>query len=180
MKATYRIENRSLFLPLRFRQVDGFKDSWRLLLPNAAISFSWEDLGRHRFLELLLDGDDTATSQKFDIDEIKDHQPVLVSGGPRRGVRVTIMREEKVNVVKISDWMPEDEPASLLNRSFSSSLQAFESKSTETSDCEFHLILEVAELGLSMIDHTPEEILYLSLQNFLLSYSTGLGSGISR
>ncbi|PQM34057.1 uncharacterized protein Pyn_27596 [Prunus yedoensis var. nudiflora] len=37
-----------------------------------------------------------------------------------------------------------------------------------------------AELGISIIDHTPEEILYLSVQNLLFAYSTGLGSGISR
>ncbi|XP_012842600.1 PREDICTED: uncharacterized protein LOC105962815 isoform X1 [Erythranthe guttata] len=181
----YRIENRSLFLPIQFRQVSGSTDSWRSLLPNAAASFSWEDLGRERCLELFIDGDDPRTTQKYDIDEIKDHQPVQVAGGPRRGLRVTIIREEKVNVVKISDWMPENEAPMLLNRSLSYVQQISENKSqlqpsTFNSDCEFHLILEVAELGLSVVDHTPEEILYLSLQNFLLSYSTGLGSGISR
>ncbi|KAL6576075.1 hypothetical protein OROHE_000546 [Orobanche hederae] len=181
----YRIENRCFFLPIQFQQVSGSKDSWRSLLPNAATSFSWEDLGRKRFLEVLVDGDDPMTSQKYDIDEIKDHQPIQVAGGSRRGIRVSIIREDKVNVVKISDWIPENEAPTLLNRSISSVQQISESMSqlqptTLGSDCEFHLTLEVAELGLSIVDHTPEEILYLSLQNFLLSYSTGLGSGISR
>ncbi|KAG8370579.1 hypothetical protein BUALT_Bualt14G0131800 [Buddleja alternifolia] len=181
----YRIENRSFFLPVQFRQVNGSTDSWRSLLPNAAAAFWWEDLGRQRYLEILIDGNDPMTSQTYDIDEIKDHHPIQVSGGPRRGLRVAIVREERVNVVKISDWMPENEAPTLLNRSISSSQQISESKSqlqpsTFVSEHEFHLILEVAELGLSIIDHTPEEILYFSLQNFLLSYSTGLGSGISR
>ncbi|KAL0308081.1 UNVERIFIED_CONTAM: putative vacuolar protein sorting-associated protein 13A, partial [Sesamum angustifolium] len=182
----YRIENRSFFLPIKFRQVDGSEDSWKSLLPNAAASFSWEDLGRERCLELLIDGNDPKTSQKYDIDEIKDHQPIQVAGGePKRGLRVTVIREEKVNVVKIIDWTPETEVTPLLDRSLSSVQQIFESKSqlqpsTSVSGCEFHLILEVAELGLSIVDHTPEEILYLSLRNFLLSYSTGLDSGISR
>ncbi|KAK4405432.1 putative vacuolar protein sorting-associated protein 13A [Sesamum angolense] len=182
----YRIENRSFFLPIKFRQVDGSEDSWKSLLPNAAASFSWEDLGRERYLELLIDGNDPKTSQKYDIDEIKDHQPIQVAGGePKRGLRVTVIREEKVNVVKIIDWTPETEVTPLLDRSLSSVQQIFESKSqlqpsTSVSGCEFHLILEVAELGLSIVDHTPEEILYLSLRNFLLSYSTGLDSGISR
>ncbi|PIN00426.1 hypothetical protein CDL12_27074 [Handroanthus impetiginosus] len=181
----YRIENRSFFLPIQFRQVNGSKDSWRSLLPNAAAAFSWEDLGRERYLELLIDGNDPMTSQKYDIDEIKDHHPVQVAGGRKTGLRVTIIREEKVNVVKISDWMPENEAPTLLNRSVSSVQQISESvsqlqPSAFVSDSEFHLILEVAELGLSIVDHTPEEILYLSLRNFLLSYSTGLGAGISR
>lgn len=185
MRAFCRIENHSFFLPIQFRQANGSSDSWRSLLPNASASFSWEDLGRERSLELLIDGDDPSSSQKYNIDEIKDHQPIQVTGGPRRNLRVTIFREEKVNVVAISDWMPESEVPALLNRSVSSVRQVSESNyqlqpSTLVSESEFHFILEVAELGLSIIDHTPEEILYLSLKNFLLSYSTGLGSGISR
>ncbi|XP_062088676.1 intermembrane lipid transfer protein vps1301-like [Humulus lupulus] len=53
-------------------------------------------------------------------------------------------------------------------------------QSLSTSDSELHVIVELAELGVSIIDHTPEEILYLSVQTFIFSYSTGLGSGISR
>ncbi|XP_051130647.1 uncharacterized protein LOC127251100 isoform X2 [Andrographis paniculata] len=180
----YRIENHSFYLAIRFRQVNGSEESWRLLLPNAATSFSWEDLGREQYLELLLEGDDPMTSQIYNIDEIKDHLPIQVSGGHWRGLRVSVIREEKVNVVKI-DWIEENEVPILLNRTLSSVQQISDTKShlqpsSNASDCEFHLILEVAELGLSVVDHTPEEILYLSLQNFFLSYSTGLGAGINR
>ncbi|XP_047948182.1 uncharacterized protein LOC125194160 isoform X1 [Salvia hispanica] len=181
----YRIENHSFFLPIQFRQVNGSSDSWRSLLPNASASFSWEDLGRERCLELLVDGDDPLSSQKYNIDEIKDHQPIPVAGGPRRNLRVTIIREEKVNVVKISDWMPENETPVPLNRSASSVQQICESNyqlepPPLVSESEFHFSLDVGELGLSIVDHTPEEILYLSLKTFVLSYATGLGSGISR
>lgn len=58
-----------------------------------------------------------------------------------------------------------------------------QNQSVLSSDCEFHVIVGLAELGVSVIDHTPEEILYLSylsVQNLLLAYSTGLGSGLSR
>lgn len=182
MQAFCRIENHSFFLPIQFRQVNGSSDSWRSLLPNASASFSWEDLGRERCLELLVDGDDPFSSQKYNIDEIKDHQPSPVAGGPRRNLRVTIIREEKVNVVKISDWMPENEVPELLNRSASFVQQVTDQLQPPmpVAESEFHFILEVSELGLSIVDHTPEEILYLSLKTFMLSYSTGLGSGISR
>lgn len=182
----YRIENRSLFLPIRFQQVDGASDSWRCLLPNASASFLWEDLGRPRLLELMVDGTDHSTSLKYNIDEIFDHQPNLVNGGPNRALRVNILKEDKVNVIRISDWMPENEPRTAINRRVSSSISQISEndsqlqQSASTSNCEFHIIFEVAEFGLSIIDHTPEEILYLSMQNLLLSYSTGLGSGISR
>lgn len=186
LSSPYRIENRSMFLPIRFRQVDGASDSWRSLLPNAAASFLWEDLGRRRLLELLVDGTDPLRSEKYDIDEIFDHLPIHVAGGPARALRVTVIKEEKTNVIKISDWMPENEPPTTISRSMPLSLSAASGNDYQnqqflsTSDCEFHLIVELPELGLSIIDHTPEEILYLSIQNLMLSHSTGLGSGISR
>ncbi|XP_061360270.1 uncharacterized protein LOC133304277 isoform X2 [Gastrolobium bilobum] len=181
LSSPYRIENRSMFLPIRFRQVDGTGDSWQLLLPNSAASFLWEDLGRRRLLEFLVDGTDPMKSLKYDIDEISDHQPVHVADGPTKALRVTIVKEEKINVVKISDWMPETEPTGILSRRYLSLMNDSQKQQLMSiTDCEFHINFDVAELGISIIDHTPEEILYLSVQNLVLAYSTGLGSGISR
>lgn len=172
-----------MFLPIRFRQVDGSSDSWRPLLPNSAASFLWEDVGRKRLLELLVNGTDQLKSEKYDIDEVSDHQPIHVSGAPVKALRVTILKEEKMNVIKISDWMPEDELMVLTSERLRPSLlqiSASDQCQKSLSSCEFHVIVELAELGISIIDHTPEEILYLSVQNLFFSHSSGLGSGISR
>ncbi|KAL6002796.1 hypothetical protein ACLOJK_023018 [Asimina triloba] len=180
----FRIENRSMFLPLRFRQAGGSDESWRLLPTNAAASYFWEDLGRQRLLEVLIDGTDTLKSQKYNIDQIDNHEPMLVSGGPVRALCVAVLKEGKAQVVKIMDWMPSKETVAVVPRRHPSTLSHLPNnefkQSLTTSDSEFHVIIELAELGVSVIDQTPEEILYLSLQNLLLSYSTGLGSGISR
>lgn len=181
LSSPYRVENRSMFLPIRFRQVDGSGDSWKLLVPNSAASFLWEDLDRRRLLELLVDGTDSVKSVKYDIDEISDHQPVHVGDGPTTALRVTIVKEEKTNVVKISDWMPETEPTGVLSRRHLSSMNDSQKQQLMSiTGCEFHINVDLAELGVSIIDHTPEEILYMSIQNLVLAYSTGLGSGISR
>ncbi|KAB2604886.1 hypothetical protein D8674_042145 [Pyrus ussuriensis x Pyrus communis] len=178
----YRIENRSMFLPIRIRQVDGTNDSWKVLPPNTAASFLWEDLGRRRLLEILVEGEDPLKSGKYDIDEISDHQAIHVGNVPSKALRVTVIKEEKVNVIKISDWMPEIDPSGILSTSHSSPLSqlSIQQQSPMIADCEFHVIIELAELGISIIDHTPEEILYLSVQNLVCAFSTGLGSGISR
>ncbi|PPS09246.1 hypothetical protein GOBAR_AA11376 [Gossypium barbadense] len=179
------IENRSIFLPILFQQVDGTSDSWHFLLPNTAVSFLWEDLGRRHLLEILADGADPSRSGKYNIDEIFDHLPIDVAG-PAQALRITILKEEKVNVVKISDWMPENEPPVIISQMIPSTLselsrsESHQQQPRSTSECEFHFIVEFAELGVSIIDHTPEEILYLSLQNVHLAYSSGLGSGLSR
>lgn len=180
----YRIENHSMFLPFHYRQMGGSDDSWRCLHPCTSASFSWEDIGRQRMLEVMVDGSDTKESAKYNIDEVRDYQPVQVDGGPTKAVRVTILKEEKMNVVMLRDWMP-DNSSSNTSRA-TTTLPSRNNNinnvqpSVSTSDCEFHLTLELTELGVSVIDHTPEEILYMSVQNLLLSHSTGLGSGISR
>ncbi|MFS7909478.1 putative vacuolar protein sorting-associated protein [Helianthus anomalus] len=176
----YRIENRSMFLPFRFRQIDGGDDSWRCLLPCTSASFSWEDLGRQRILEVLVDGTDTKDSAKYNIDEVQDYQPVQTDTGPAKAVRVTIVKEEKMNVVMFRDYMPDYNDDSKTAENMKTLSSSRRNDSQPSSDCELHLTLELTELGLSIIDHTPEEILYLSVQNLLLSHSTGLGSGISR
>ncbi|XP_048235070.1 uncharacterized protein LOC8261314 isoform X2 [Ricinus communis] len=182
----YRIENRSMFLPIRFRQVDGFSDSWKLLLPSTAASFLWEDLGRRQLLELFVDGTDSSKSLIYNIDEISDNLPIHMGGGPARAIRVTIVKEDRMNVVKICDWLPENEPTAIISKGVPLELSHAggndyqQQQFSSGADCEFHVVLELAELGISIIDHTPEEILYFSVQNLLVSYSTGLGSGISR
>ncbi|XP_035834787.1 uncharacterized protein LOC110887015 isoform X3 [Helianthus annuus] len=178
----YRIENHSMFLPFHFRQTAGADDSWHCLHPCTSASFLWEDLGRERILEVMVDDTDTKDSAKYNIDEVRDYLPVQVGGGPTKAVRVTIVKEEKMNVVMLRDWMPDnnDDPkAAKISKNVTASTPKTDLVSS-SSDCEFHLTLELIELGLSIIDHTPEEILYLSVQNLLLSHSTGLGSGISR
>ncbi|XP_010500318.2 PREDICTED: uncharacterized protein LOC104777719 [Camelina sativa] len=182
----YRIENRSMFLPIRYRQVDGVNESWQFVPPNAAASFYWEDLGRRHLFELLVDGNDPSKSEKYDIDKIGDHPP-RSENGPTRPIRVTILKEDKRNIVRISDWMPAIEPTSSISRRLpASSLSELSGNESQQShllaseDSEFHVIVELAELGISVIDHAPEEILYMSVQNLFVAYSTGLGSGLSR
>ncbi|WOL14400.1 hypothetical protein Cni_G23180 [Canna indica] len=184
LTSPYRIENRSMFLPVHVRQVDGSDDSWQSLLPNSAASFFWQDLGRQRLLEVLIDGMDPLKSSKYNIDEIMESHPMLESSGPIKALRVTIHKEGKMHVARISDWMPENDAQEFgggrLPLHAPQPPQIDYKESSSTLDSEFHVTFELSELGLSVIDHMPEEVLYLSVQNLLISYSSGLGSGISR
>lgn len=173
-----------MFLPIHFRQAHATSDSWQFLLPNAAASFLWEDLSKRRMLEVLFGGTDTSKTESYDIDEISDYQPVSEHDGPIRALRVTVFKEEKVNVIRVTDWMPESEATIVSRERLPSPLPQLSKndmqQQTSTSEGEFHIIVDFAELGISVVDHTPEEILYLSVQNLMIAYSTGLGSGISR
>jgi vacuolar protein sorting-associated protein 13A/C len=47
-------------------------------------------------------------------------------------------------------------------------------------ETEFHMILDIHDLGVSIIDHSPEELLFVAIQGANVSYSTGLAGGITR
>ncbi|XP_031479692.1 uncharacterized protein LOC116250249 isoform X3 [Nymphaea colorata] len=179
----YRIENQSTFLPIRFRQVNGTDDSWRPLPVNSAVPFFWEDLGRQRLIEVMIDGAGSMETVKCNIDEPSDPRPLHFSSSSSRALCVSVLKEESLNVVKFTDWTPSNNVLPVMPRRFEYLPQLSMVNHKESpSDCtfEFHVIIELAELGLSVIDHTPEEIIYLSVQNFLLTYSTDMGSRISR
>uniref|UniRef100_A0A0D9VFX1 C2 domain-containing protein n=1 Tax=Leersia perrieri TaxID=77586 RepID=A0A0D9VFX1_9ORYZ len=180
----YRVENRSMFLPIRFRQVGGDDYSWRSLPPNSSASFFWEDIGRRRLLEVLVDGSDPRTSMTYDIDVVMDHQPLATSSRVKKALCVTVLKEGKFHVTQISDWLPDTRTREQsTERLLSPIYQPSEVDSGQSSpdlDSEFHVTLELTELGLSIIDHMPEEILYLSVQQLSLAYSSGMGSGINR
>ncbi|KAL6841988.1 hypothetical protein ACP4OV_028188 [Aristida adscensionis] len=180
----YRVENRSMFLPVRFRQVGSDDYSWRSLPPNSSASFFWEDLGRRRLLEVLVDGTDPSNSMTYDIDVVMDHQPLTNSNGLKKALHVTVLKEGKLRVTQISDWLPETiSRGQTIERILSPVFQPSEvdyGQSSTDLDSEFHVTLELTELGISVIDHMPEEVLYLSVQQLLLAYSSGMGSGINR
>ncbi|KAJ7520829.1 hypothetical protein O6H91_19G024200 [Diphasiastrum complanatum] len=186
----YRIENRSVILPFRFRQVDSSYESWQLLQTGSTLPFAWEDLQRERLLEILVDGADPLTSRAYNIDEIADHQPMPTKGGPVAALHVTVSREKGMQVVRVADWMPSDDILAILPFRLPSMFPAhtpekdsprlLEGCIADDSENQFLTVIELAEFGVSVVDHTPEELLYISLQNFVLSYATGLGSHTTR
>lgn len=186
----YRIENQSIVFPIRFRQAGGCNDSWQLLPPGSSVPFAWEDLQRERKLEIIVDGADSLKSRTYAIDESVDFQPIATEGAAAAAFHVKTVREGPTQVVKIGDWMPSNTELSIVP--FGSPIKMATQEQAQLHDDtkqsfqhheiedQVHVLLELAELGLSLVDHSPEEILYLSIQNFTLAYATGLGSGISR
>jgi len=149
-----------LFLPIR-QGYHTTTDSWKLLFPDAAASFLWEDFGRPRLLEFLVEGTDSLKSLEYNIDEILEHQPKHAVGHPARALRVTILKEGKMNIVRISDWMPENEPSLITGRRVQppspqpSGNVSPQQQLPSSTGCKFHVVLELAGLGTSVTEHTP-------------------------
>lgn len=180
VSSPYRIENRTAIFPIRVRQAGGDDESWKFIQTGSAMSFAWEDLNREQLLEVLVDGADPQKSSKYNIDEIAEHQPVPSQSGPVTPLRLTVFKEGNTSVVKVADWMPSNEELAIVPVGLLEPSPSEHTLSAVGSDNQFHVIVELQEFGLSVVDHTPEELLYLSIQNLIMSYGTGLGSGTSR
>lgn len=174
------MENRSAVLPIRFRQAGSHQSSWNTLLPGSSVSFAWEDLLRNHLLEVLPDGYDPKISIEYNLDEPFDYQPFpSVRGEVAPPLRATVLSEGSTRVFKVADYIPGTGNMSMV---VAGSPDIHRSLAPEFYNLEnqFHISIELSEFGLSIVDYTPEELLYVSIQNLVLSYATGLGSGTSR
>jgi vacuolar protein sorting-associated protein 13A/C len=174
-----RVENRSAVLPIRFRQADSGDDSWQLLSPGSAASFAWENVLLDHLLEILVDGQDPLRSVKYNIDEPTAYRPMPSFKGPAVALQTIIFKEGMFNVFRVVDWKPSNDNLSIVSIGAPNTPQTPTPESGSLEN-QFHTVIELDEFGLSIIDHTPEELLYVSIQNLVFNYATGLGSGTSR
>lgn len=175
-----RVENRSAILPIRFRQANSNNDSWKVLPPQSAASFAWENLLLDHLLEVLADGMDPHHSVKYSIDEPCDYPPIYVGrGAPAAALQVKVFSEGISKVFRVADYTPNTSNMSIVVAGTPTTPRT-PAPEIHNQDNQFYTSIELAEFGLSIIDHTPEELLYVSIQNLVLSYATGLGSGTSR
>lgn len=172
--------------PICFRQEGNDEDAWHLLLPGSAVGFSWADLSRNRLLEIMVHGSNPLSAQKYSIDKAGEYKPTKTSGGSSKALHVSVFQESLFQVVSVADWKQRNEDLSVAlvgapaNRIQSNDLFTQQGTGDDDSDNQFRTVIELAEFGLSIVDHTPEELLYVSVQKLILSYATGLGSRTSR
>lgn len=174
------MENLSTVIPIKFRQAGGDDSLWKVLLPGSSASFGWEDLLRSHLLEILPEGHDPQNSIKFNLDELFDYRPFpSVRGGIAASLRATVVSEGFTRVFKVMDCNPSTSnmPLAIIGTPTTPRTLSPDFHSLEN---QIHTSIELSEFGLSIVDHTPEELLYVSIQNLVVSYATGLGSGTNR
>eukprot|EP00850_Spirogloea_muscicola_P005223 SM000023S07679 [mRNA] locus=s23:814661:836470:+ [translate_table: standard] len=186
----YRIENRTAMLPLKMRQAGPRDSTWLLLQPGSSASFAWEALESSQLLEVLVKGASADSASTFSINDPGDHKPAVTSSGAVAAIHVLVAQELLgFTVACICDWHPGDalEGALALTSSSQEEVSAStrmrqqaEAAADGGSKNQFHIQLHLEDIGLSVVNHTPQELLYVSMQTAIFSYSTGLGSGISR
>lgn len=165
---------------ISFRQAGSDDSSWKVLAPGSSASFAWEDLLRNHLLEILPEGYDPQHFVEYNIDEPSDYHPFpSIRGAAPVPLRATVISEGFSKVLKVADCTPSTSNMSLVVAGTPTTPRT-PAPDFHNLENQFHTSIELAEFGLSIVDYTPEELLYVSIQNLVLSYATGLGSGTNR
>ncbi len=159
--------------------------------PHSTTSFAWEHPQGLQLLEVVADGMEASDALKYDINKT-GNQPVLTFDGvTSSSVCVRVLELGEIKAVRFFDQELEvvDAGSSSNNKEGKEIILAREGSAEAVQEDEvkrdvpsqLEIVFGIEKFGLSVIDHKPQEILFLSLQKVGITYSAGLGQeNISR
>lgn len=163
----FRIENRTTGKRISVRQSAFGDDCWIPVEPLSTSNFCWEDPYGQKFLDTKVNGDDGSAVFKYDLEKTG----LCPTGDEEVKIKLRVLEIGNVKVARFSD----EENASVEEH--------FEAGNNETSDVSMkkqsglEIITELGVVGVSLVDQTPKESLYLYLERVYMSYSTGYDKG---
>eukprot|EP00850_Spirogloea_muscicola_P002380 SM000009S23509 [mRNA] locus=s9:423530:451441:+ [translate_table: standard] len=198
----FRVENRSMKTIVEFRQSGSEMLPFQRLEPHSTAAFAWEIPLGEKILDIQVVGDQHVMG-KYTIESVGEHFPLVVDnateGSEFLGLSVDVVIEGAVKVVWIGDWKGTPDQAGGAGHAFaqnvyrdgrSNSLKSGLDANAEkekgekrlrNGNAQMHkeLILDIYSLGLAIIDHRPQELLFLSMRSLLVTLSSS-GTGLSR
>lgn len=158
----YRIENMTrwkLFIHQRCK-----RDQPQTIAPHGSSSFTWDiPNAPHR---LQVEVPSLGVTKDFNLDKIKAHPPIVVGSGENEvKLRARIFADGPTRVFRLTNAAHvsiEDEEESL----------ALQMNDSTTAISQY--VLELEGAGLSIIDNTPQELIYVSGSGILVDFSTSI------
>lgn len=182
IQGPYRLENHMKHIKIQYRQSGLDDGAWQFLQPGSADLYAWENPCGEQLLEVLTVGDHISTSEKFDITRTGDHYPseedmsvsfycqVLEIGD------VKVVRFSQIGKRRSQTTHCEGQGASTRSASSSKSLPV----EADGSSSQLEIQLELGQVGFSMIDLKPRELLYLYMEKLSFFYALGYVGKIRR
>lgn len=174
----FRIENRTNMKLIKHRQSGLNDDAWQLLKPLSTMNFAWEDPYGQHLLDVLVEHADTSSILTVDIDKVGDFYPR--DGSVTTGIWIRVIEVHDIKVVRFFDDKrnPQEIYTSEETAQAGNDVEPVLQKQnrTQSSTTPLELILELGNVGVSIVDQRPKEILYLYLQRVFISYSIGYTS----
>ncbi|PKA53298.1 hypothetical protein AXF42_Ash010028 [Apostasia shenzhenica] len=167
-----RVENRMADKAIRIHQ-SGFSDDASVYLePLSTSNFSWDDPYGQRLIDVFID--DRAFIPNISLEEANDSTALKA-----HGVKLCTEEFGDIKIVRFLN----DKKLLLLGSNKMTGPTAVDRTETSSSKemkaniSPLDLIIELGIVGVSLIDHRPRELLYLYLERFFVSYSTGYDAG---
>lgn len=174
----FRIENRTNMKLIKHRQSGLDDDAWQLLKPLSTMNFAWEDPYGQHLLDVLVEHASISSILTVDIDKVGDFYPR--DGSVTTGICIRVIEVHDIKVVTFYDDKRNPQKIYTVeeNAQAANDVESvFQIQTrTQSSTTPLEIILEVGAVGVSIVDQTPKEILYLYLQRVFVSYSTGYTS----
>ena len=153
-------------------------DAWQLLKPLSTMNFVWEDPYGQHLLDVLVEHTGISSILTVEIDKVGDFYPqdgsittvICIRVIEVHDIKVVMFFDDKRNPQKIYTAEENAQAANAVESVFQVQSR------TQSSTTPLEIILEVGAMGVSIVDQTPKEILYLYLQRVFISYSTGYTS----
>ncbi|KAG0571187.1 hypothetical protein KC19_6G218100 [Ceratodon purpureus] len=188
-RGPYRVENRTGQVRIKFRHVGLDESAWRSIRPHSSATFAWENLLGEKLLEVMQEGRDASQTVQIDPDRIGDHP--MISGNKTSGfnICVRVLDAPAAKVVRFFDSEVEIQPKddsggyeieqTAPSQGVTQPMHDVQERRPEAPS-QMEISVGVGRLGLSVIDQTPRELIFLVTEKVDLVYATGLGENVSR
>ena len=171
----FRIENRIADMKINIRQSTLGDDSWVTVHPLSSISYALEAPNGPTLVDIYIQNGNNTTSQTISLESIPGWDAGLckegfylygVDCGDVKIVRILNIKKELAE--KLEKHHADESTSNGDNKS------CIEKK---PSASPVELVIDLGVVGISLVDHRPRELLYLSLEKVFLSYFSNYNGG---
>ncbi|KAF3782527.1 Vacuolar sorting-associated protein 13C [Nymphaea thermarum] len=166
-----RIENRAPHKLINVCQSGLCDATWIQLQPLSTTRFAWEDPYGQKVLDVKIQSEGNTSFHKF---SFENPETCALCGGEMCCVQLVITEHSDIKVARFVDRIPrKGEPATIGRRE--GGLYGETNQQNKVPPME--LTVEFGILGVSVVDQSPRELLYIYLERVYISYLTGSDSG---
>ncbi|KAA8522113.1 hypothetical protein F0562_012573 [Nyssa sinensis] len=171
-----RIENRTISKTISIRQSGFGDDAWIKIGPLSTTNFSWEDPYGQRLIDAEIYSGNSTVAWKLDLDKTGP----CTADNSELGLFFHVVEMGDIMVARFIDdrtiRSSSNEGSRFLTPVGNWGNSHMQSR-TQDDATPLELIVELAVVGLSLVDHKPKELSYLYLDRVFISYSTGYDGG---
>ncbi|XP_057978559.1 uncharacterized protein LOC131164992 isoform X2 [Malania oleifera] len=171
-----RIENRTFSKMIQIRQSGFGDDAWIQLEPLSTTNFSWEDPYGQKLIDTVVNTGSSIAVWQFDLEKAGVHS--AEDGVLRIKFHVADMGDIKVARFTEDGTLGQDSHESIWFLTPAGKWEISHMQGNmQSNTLPVEIIIDLAIVGVSVIDHRPRELCYLYLERVFISYSTGYDSG---